>query len=122
MTVTVTNDGDLCRPIIITSPYYGASPTVGQWGISVQIDDNEAAVITYNTIWETRDLEVTCDTNKMYTYATNEGVVEAFEGHFTTHNYEDLWIPHGTHDITLNRVEGSTNNAVNIKLRRGFVI
>lgn len=124
-TVTINNEADLCKPLIVTTPFiYGALYVEAKFGAKIQVDSNTEAQIEYMSgIGEAVTKVAYCDTNLMYTYIAQDGITSNAESKFITHNYEDLWIPHGNHDIKLSYIgSGSDTTRVLIKLRKGYAI
>ncbi len=124
-TVTINNETDLCKPLIVTTPFiYGALYVEAKFGAKIQIDSNTEAQIEYMSgIGDAVTKVANCDTNLMYTYIVQDGIASNAESKFITHNYEDLWIPNGNHDIKLTCVgDSSVTTKVLIKLRKGYAI
>lgn len=124
-TVTINNEADLCKPLIVTTPFiYGALYEEAKFGAKIQVDSNTEAQIEYMSgIGEAVTKVAYCDTNLMYTYIVQNGITSNAESKFLTHNYEDLWIPHGNHDIKLTYVgDINVTTKVLIKLRKGYAI
>lgn len=124
-TVTINNEADLCKPLIVTTPFvYGALYVEAKFGAKIQVDSNTEAQIEYMSgIGDAVTKVAYCDTNLMYTYIVQNGITSNAESKFITHNYEDLWIPHGNHDIKLTCVGTiSVTTKVLIKLRKGYAI
>lgn len=123
--VRVHNDGDLCKPLINITPLAsGEVTTAYNFGTTLTIDEEPDCVIVYpSKVGTGVTTYAYCDTSLMYTYLTNGTTVTLGEEYFTQHNYEDLWIPNGTHDIRFTNVAlNSYSTKVNIKLRKGYVI
>lgn len=124
-TVTINNEADLCKPLIVTTPFiYGALYVEAKFGAKIQIDSNTEARIEYMSgIGDAVTKVAYCDTNLMYTYIVQDGIASNAESKFITHNYDDLWVPHGNHDIKLTCVgDISVTTKVLIKLRKGYAI
>lgn len=123
--VRVHNDGDLCKPLISITPLAsGEVTTAYNFGTTLTIDEEPDCVIVYpSKVGTGLTTYAYCDTSLMYTYLTNGTTVTLGEEYFTQHNYEDLWIPNGTHDIRFTNVAlNNYSTKVNIKLRKGYVI
>lgn len=128
--VRVHNDGDLCKPLINITPLAsGKVTTAYNFGVGLTIDEESESIIVYpSKVGTGLTRYAYCDTSLMYTYLTNGttvtlDTVTLGEEYFTQHNYEDLWIPNGTHDIRfMNVALNNYSTKVNIKLRKGYVI
>ena len=123
--VRVHNDGDLCKPLINITPLAsGEVTTASNFGVGLTIDEGQESMIVYpSKVGTGLTTYAYCDTSLMYTYLTNGTTVTLGEEYFTQHNYEDLWIPNGTHDIRfMNVALNNYSTKVNIKLRKGYVI
>lgn len=122
ITVEISNDGDLCRPIIMIK---NNTQMLGKYGAKIKVDSGDYATIEYMAGTEPASIEAYCDSNLMYTYSVNNGVKSNSESHFS-HNYEDLWIPNGTHTITIAKSSpsmiGNTSTKVEISLRKGYAL
>ena len=123
--VRVHNDGDLCKPLINITPLAsGEVTTASNFGVGLTIDEGQESMIVYpSKVGTGLTTYAYCDTSLMYTYLTNGTTVTLGEEYFTQHNYEDLWIPNGTHDIRfMNVALNNYSTKVNIKLRKGYAI
>lgn len=123
--VRVNNDGDLCKPLINITPLASEEVTTAyNFGVGLTIDEEPESMIVYpSKVGTGLTTYAYCDTSLMYTYLTNGTTVTLGEEYFTQHNYEDLWIPNGSHDIRfMNVALNNYSTKVNIKLRKGYVI
>ena len=123
--VRVNNDGDICKPLINITPLAsGEVTTAYNFGVGLTIDEEPESMIVYpSKVGTGLTTYAYCDTSLMYTYLTNGTTVTLGEEYFTQHNYEDLWIPNGSHDIRfMNVALNSYSTKVNIKLRKGYII
>lgn len=125
ITLTVVNDGDLCKPLIKAEPQLEPPEvTTSRFGAKIKIDNLDNSQIEFPSGPPIHPNIAYIDTDLMYTYGNvyHEGVLN-FERYFT-HDYDSLWIPSGSHTITLepstNAVEHKTK--VTIYLRRGYAI
>lgn len=85
-TVSITNDGDLCMPIIqITNPYNS------QFELTLGVANQPRATF----VIQTEGMNFVCDTKLMTTIWNGLNK----EIYFTSHNYDDLWVKNGTNNV-----------------------
>lgn len=122
-TITVSNDGDLCKPLVIITPYMPQLNLLGTNKVKIQVDSGTEVYYQY---FSTSDVShrVVCysDSNLMFTYSESEGSTYPTENYITSHNYDDLWVPHGTHDIKITNSGSNYSTKVKILLRKGYAI
>ena len=123
-TVTVTNAGDICKPLV-TIQFLNTSTQING-AITLTLNVDSGSNVTYAPLEHKNRPYFMSDTNLMYSWnqnadASNTAPQEEF---FTTHNYDDLWVPHGTHDIklTYSTIAIWGNYKVSINLREGYAI
>lgn len=123
-TVQVTNAGDICKPLV-TIQFINRSEQQTA-GITLTLNVDSGSNVTYAPTEHKNRPYFMSDTNLMYSWNQNEDASNTApqEEFFTTHNYDDLWVPHGTHDIKLTystiAIVGSYK--VSINLREGYTI
>lgn len=123
-TVQVTNSGDICKPLVTIQFINNSEQIIGNITLTLNVDTGSN--VTFTTLEHKNRPYFMSDTNLMYTWRQNADAssTSPCEDNFTTHNYEDLWIPHGTHDIkltkTLTNILGYYK--ININLREGYAI
>lgn len=107
----VSNAGDVCKPFIEFNK--GSSDTII---VEITVDNEKQINFTLNDDSTT----VYCDSNLMFTY-NSQGNKEPL---FLTHNYDDLWLPNGVHEIDVysNSFNASEDGEITIDLREGYAI
>lgn len=107
----VSNAGDVCKPFIEFKK--GSSDTIS---FEITVDNEKQINFTLNDASTT----VYCDSNLMFTY-NSQGNKEPL---FLTHNYDDLWLPNGVHEIDVfhNSANASEDGEITIDLREGYAI
>lgn len=123
-TVQVTNSGDICKPLVTIQFINSSEQIIGNITLTLNVDTGSN--VTFTTLEHKNRPYFMSDTKLMYTWRQNADAssTSPCEDNFTTHNYDDLWVPHGTHDIkltkTLTNIPGYYK--INIDLREGYVI
>ena len=123
-TVQVTNSGDICKPLVTIQFINSSEQIVGNITLTLNVDTGSN--VTFTTMEHKNRPYFMSDTNLMYTWRQNADAssTSPCEDNFTTHNYDDLWVPHGTHDIkltkTLTNIPGYYK--ISINLREGYAI